>query len=280
MDRYYFDDKDQFAEDVLKLLEKGSLNDVKIKLSDGEIFANKDILMVRSEYFATMLGNNKFIEGETNTVDMSHCSKAVMEMIIKFFFSGEASFKDLSLNQLLELSHMAKMLLLDEKFQEQLEEYIIDDVIIEGDRDVKFLTELLPALKYANQYNLKECREFILQTLFLNMGQTDGDFESSDSFKSLPFNLLRDIFLYDSDFHVDDEVRPTTKQRFDAFMIWTSENEVTEEQKDEIVESFDFDDFTVEELMTSIRDSGFYPGKKIDKRVIDLFKEQSKKIKK
>ena len=48
---------------LLKMLERGSLNDVKIKLSDGEIVANKDILMARREYFATMFSYNKFNKG-------------------------------------------------------------------------------------------------------------------------------------------------------------------------------------------------------------------------
>ena len=71
---------------LLKMLERGSLNEVKIKLSDGEIVANKDILMARREYFATMFSNNKFIEEKTNSVDMSHCSKAVMERIVIYLF--------------------------------------------------------------------------------------------------------------------------------------------------------------------------------------------------
>ena len=49
---------------TFKMSERGSLNDVKITLSDGEIVANKDILMARSEYFSTMFSNDKFIEGD------------------------------------------------------------------------------------------------------------------------------------------------------------------------------------------------------------------------
>ena len=107
MEEPNFDDKDQFAEDILRMLYQGSFNDVRIRLSDGEIVANNYILVVRSEYFATMFSHSKFIEGETGSVDMSHCSKAVMERIIKFFFSGEISFNDLPLGELLELSRMS-----------------------------------------------------------------------------------------------------------------------------------------------------------------------------
>ena len=91
--------RDKLHDDLIRMMEQGSLNDVKIKLSDGEIAANKDILMARSDYFANMFSNNKFIEGETGSVDMSHCSKAIMEKIIKFLFSGTIIFKGLSLIQ-------------------------------------------------------------------------------------------------------------------------------------------------------------------------------------
>ena len=117
---YYSKDatlRDHFVGDILKLLERGSLNDVKIKLSDGEIFANKDILMARSEYFATMFSNKKFKEGETSSVDISFCSKVVMEKIVKFLFSGGFDFDGLSLIELLDLSHISEMMLLtDLKF--------------------------------------------------------------------------------------------------------------------------------------------------------------------
>ena len=72
--------------------------------------------------------------------------------------------------------------------------------------------------------------------------------------------MIRGIFLYKTASRL-----PTTKQRFVAFMVWLSENEVSEKDKNEIVDSLSFDDFTVEELMTAVRNSGLYSGSKIDK---------------
>ena len=109
MEKLVFKDRDMFVEDIVKILERGSLNDAKIKLSDGEIVANKDILMARSEYFATMFSNNKFVEGETSSVDMSYFRKAVMENIINFLISGEMTFAQMALEQLLELTHTTDM---------------------------------------------------------------------------------------------------------------------------------------------------------------------------
>ena len=45
---YSFEDRDSLVEDLLRMLERGSLNDRKVKLSDEEITANKDMLMARS----------------------------------------------------------------------------------------------------------------------------------------------------------------------------------------------------------------------------------------
>ena len=56
---------DKFKLDILKMMTNGTSNDVKIVLEDGEIQANKDVLFARSDYFATMLGNDMFKEGET-----------------------------------------------------------------------------------------------------------------------------------------------------------------------------------------------------------------------
>ena len=41
----------------------------------------------------------------------------------------------------------------------------------------------------------------------------------------------------------------------------------------------DIFDFTFEELMTSVRDSGLYPGSKIDNRVLEIVKKKVLNIK-
>ena len=147
-----FEDMKDLGNDLLKMLEQGSPNDVRIKLIDGGIVANKDILMARSDYFATMFGNNKFIEGETSTVDMSHCCKAIMEKIIEFLFSGRVTLKDLFFGDLLKLSHMSEMMLLS-KLKDKVDEYLID-IIRDGRNDVSFLPILIFGAMTADEYNL------------------------------------------------------------------------------------------------------------------------------
>ena len=271
-----YEDRKRFDEDILKMLERGSSNDVKIKLSDGEINANKDILMARSEYFKTMFSTDKFIEGETNTVDMGHCSKAAMEKIIHFLFTGAVMFDDLSSAQLVELSHLSEMLLL-EKFQEEVDWYLVHCKIQERGANVENLPDLILALKDADQYNLKDIKNWICDELHCELKGILSDVKSSDTFKTLPFNLMREILLFDAS-SVNISFLPTTKQKLDSFMIWLSENEITDGQKEEIVESFKFDDFTVGELMSPIRKSGLYSNNMIDERVLKLFKEQGDKL--
>ena len=56
---------------------------------------------------------------------------------------------------------------------------------------------------------------------------------------------------------------------------------VTKDERNEIADIFDvkFEDFSVEELLTSVRDSGLYPGSKIDNRVLEIVKKKDLKIK-
>jgi len=271
--RHSFQDRETLVEDLLKILELGSINNVTIMLRDGEIDASKEILMARSVYFGTMFSNNKFIEGETNSVDMSHCSKAVMEKITKFLFSGAVTFSDLNFPQLLELSHVSEMILLP-KLKVKLDQYLTFDLIGGRGKDVQFLPELILGLKLAHEYNLSVIGSWIVKELYLNLKDIPNDIASSASFKTLPLKMIRDIFLYNTSALFSYQL-PTTKQRFVAFVVWLSKNEANEEQKNEILESFNFEDFTVEELMTAVRDSGLYSGSKIDKRVLELFKDST-----
>ena len=267
-DPYYNEDatsRDHFVEDILKMLEQGSLNDVKIKLSDGEIFANKDILVARSEYFAAMLSKNKFEEGETSSVDLSHCSKAIMEKIVKFLFSGGLNFdglslfNGLSLTQLLDLSLLSEIMLLTD-FKLAVDDYFIDQLPHSAD-DVQSLSELISVLKLADQ-NHHASVKFITQELHYGLKKIPRDVKCSDAFKALPLNLIKETFINNENYG------------FEAFLVWLSANEITEEEKVDIIENhFDFEEFTVKELLTFVRESGFYSDTDIDKRVLYLYKD-------
>ena len=267
MDKLKFSDRDTLVEDLLKMLERGSNNDVKIKLRDGEIVANKDILVARSEYFATMFSNNKFIEGETGSVYMSKFSKTVMERIIKFLFSGEVIFENMCLADLLELSYTSDMMILSE-LKAKVDDYIEDEIPKMGSNSFSH-QRLILGLKLADQYKLTKIGERMTMKLHLLLGKIRNNISSSDSFKTLPFKLIKDIFLSPGVTNL-----PKALHKLIAFVVWLSKNEASEEQKNEIVQSINFQEFTVEELLTSVRESGLYSVKKIDERVLDLIKNK------
>ena len=135
--------------------------------------------------------------------------------------------------------------------------------------DVKFLPQLISGLKFANKCNLSLLKQWIITYLYCGLTEIPDDVECSDSFKTLPINLIVDLF----------KLGGLNLQNLKGFMVWLSANEATDEQRNDIVATLDFEDFTVEELMTTIRESGLYPAEKIDERVLDLVKKKDMLLK-
>ena len=277
---HVLDGRDKFVEDILQLLKNGSSSDVRIILEDGEILANKDVLSTRCEYFATMFSNNeaKFIEGETNSVNMSHCSKVIMEKIINYLFSGQMKFNDLKLDQLLKLMNMASLMLLDDVFT------IAEDFVLgwlpDSGVNLGFLPELVSGLKLAEQFKLNAIKEEITRELHIRL----KDVPHIPDFKLLPYSLVKDVFLCKkgerktmSAMLMDSS--PSTRQKFDAFMFWLSENDCGEYEKNAIVYSFKFDDFTADELLTEVRMSGLYSISMISSRALEILQKKEEIIK-
>ena len=80
------------VKDLKKMLKNGSTNDVTIVCKDGELKANKDILMARSEYFETMLGNENFVEAKTMRIDMHETMMRHMNVVLEYIFTGKINF--------------------------------------------------------------------------------------------------------------------------------------------------------------------------------------------
>ena len=81
------DDRDQVLSNMKKLFP----DDVKIKVADGEVWANKALLSANSEYFSAMLDEEKFKEGQEGVGDLEKYSKEVVTKLIHYFYSGEMS---------------------------------------------------------------------------------------------------------------------------------------------------------------------------------------------
>ena len=66
---------------------------------------------------------------------------------------------------------------------------------------------------------------------------------------------------------------PSTKDKFDAFVFWLSENECNDKDKKIITENFDLNDFTGEELLTDVRKSGLFSIETIDDKLMEILQE-------
>ena len=277
--------REKFVTDILSMLKKENLNNVKIILEDGEIRANKDVLSARSDYFATMFSNKeyKFIEGETNTVNLSFCKKVIMEKIIHYLFSGDMNFHNLSLPLLVEMMNVSSMMMLDELVV-SIKELVLR-LVPDSGVNFGFLPELVEGLILAEQFKLETIKDAISKELFLSLEDIPNIPEvvqNHEVFFMLPANLVKEVFLTEEyeDFDEDDSQVPTTKQRFDAFVFWYSQNKLkcSDQDRRRITDSFSFTDFTGEELLTDVRQSGLYSVKKIDMRVLDILNGQQKDI--
>ena len=144
----YFSDKEKLAADLLLMLGKGSSNDVKIVLLDGEIVANKDVLSARSEYFSKMFSNQGFIECTNREVSILNCKKIIMENIIQYLFGGNLKLDELDVIELLLLSNQSRMMCLSDiskAVEHYLSEYLVTERFYLPHERVKLLEGILLA---------------------------------------------------------------------------------------------------------------------------------------
>ena len=298
------DKSDQYISDVECMLKTRTGNDIKIILEDSEIYANKDILVSRSEYFKTMFNNEyQFLEGERNSVDMSHCSKAIMEKIIIYLFSGKMKLDDLSFPDGIRILNMARLMMMGDLCDE-IDTDLLRRMPYLTDRDnICQLPELLEGLVLIEQFKLDYFKKDsdIYMTIFLHLKGVVNVPEivlKADVFKSFPEHLMKDILLLDLDKVIlYQTVVPrsalmanqttmrkimlagSTTDRFQAFLFWLSDNiECSEVTKTEIVDSFDLSEFTGEELITIVKKSGFFTQDQIEQGLLKIIKKKDQDI--
>mgnify|MGYP002050172307 CR=1 FL=1 len=277
--------REEFISNMIRMLSGGTSNDIKIVLEDGEIFANKDVLSSQSDYFATMFSNHnvKFIEGETNIVNLNYCSKKIMEKIIKFLFTGEMSLLEMSVSDLVNMVNISRMMLLF-TLKDDVEKHLLK-IIPGSGADWDVFPELVKSLIIAENLNLDTIKTSLVRELYKCICIGDDYVVDSNcqlAIKQIPFKLLKEIMLFgetNESENVDvDEDPQMTFSRFEVFVMWLSDNECTDEDKKEITDSFNFEDFDVYQLITVVMKSNLYSTQKINRRVLDLFSNLNKTI--
>ena len=90
-----------------------SFNDFKIILIEDIVFAISAILSIASDFFATMLSSDKFVEGETKEVPMKkYGMKKAMEWMVLYIYCGDMNVKETGFETMLENMNLSKMMLM------------------------------------------------------------------------------------------------------------------------------------------------------------------------
>ena len=221
----------QLSQDLLKMLEKGSSNDVTIVLEDGEVKANKDILMARCPYFATMFSNQNFLEGQNNIVKMMNVQKEPMERVLKFIFSD--NMKELvagNFQTTIKVLDLLRLLLLDQaytKVEAWLMEIfdawkmLVDRVFGGGRRTAVIVSALVLLQKLKFEDFFQKCLDLFCLHMELILNCERERIE----FRNIPFDVMKKMLM--------NPVGNLSK-KMNAFKVWFDYNKEQIDEPDKI----------------------------------------------
>ena len=250
---------------LLASLERPEFCDLKIEVSDGEIVANKTVLSMTCDYFH-LLFNNNLMDSPTGHARVKlPFPKAVVEKGIVYLYSGQMDCSDLNLGSLLDMLEFLSLLNLTEEF-EQVESFTVKKI-----QKSKF--SYLECLKNINKCSLSLIRMgSIEEKLLIYLGLHLRKLCEREEVGLLSqTNLIRLI-------QQKTKFARLTTARFKTFLTWLSVNSMEADRKAEILEMFDFNHFSVQDLASDVRNSCLYPCDKIIKRMEKLFKEQQERL--
>ena len=276
--------------DLLKLPDN-----IAITCDDGEVRANMELLSVRSDFFASGFNNPGFLESRNKSIRMEGCSKAAMEAIKTYLYTGEMNFKQLELSTLLYIMNVSREIFIEEELFNSIESYIKFAFNPKIKKGIRFMSP--GTLKLVERFRLDNLMDVLLEgfnyisiiILLLPMkfesvaDANDRRREFFHGLKSLPMKIMKKLLLcevrafrawHPSEFQAA-LLKALTKSRFDVFLAWYVANEesCTEEDKTEILHSFNYDHFTGEELVTVVGSSGLLPKEEVEGMVLERFRK-------
>lgn len=200
--------------DLLKVLRQGSQNDVTIICMDGEIFANKDILCLRSEYFRVMFSCN-MKETIDRVVNMKHTTKRAMKIVIEYIFTGRLRTRwdesdEEIIQTFLEILNTSRIMMLDNLYTQL--EAIITAMLPEK---INNLEDLVQGWILVEKYQLDAVREIFLRHVVIHLKQIIE--RRIEIFLDLPGRLIKEIILF-------EKIKTEEEQKWKAFEFWLSHN--------------------------------------------------------
>ena len=186
---FSLDHGDVLVGNLQRLRSNESFNDVQFSLRDGKVYANSVILSMASDYFATMISNENFIEGQTKDIPMKeYGTKKAMESIVEYIYSGKMNLINQGLETLLEILNIAEMMLMKtNRLSSSIERYIKEIVPL-----VNF-DSLVRGFMLVDRYGLENIRKSFVNELYFAAGE---ELFNRETFKQLPLKMVKEIITY------------------------------------------------------------------------------------
>jgi len=252
----------KLVEKITNLMTKDSFNDVRIRMSNGvQVEANKVILAAMSDFFNKKLQENvtkdQFLE-----IDLEISStKEMLELVIKYLYTGKMDFEALSLKDLLDIMNLLKFL--DLEVFSEVEEFT-KKKIEDGECS---LEKILILSSTAEAYDFEDV-VFVIQEY---LEQNISDISKLPEVKYLSNKTLEWLVqdYYDEDCDDSDYDNERFFPRFETLASWLENNEVTEDVKTRLLSYFDLKRFTNNQLTSSVRKSKLFS----ESSILDVLSE-------
>jgi len=264
--------EEKLLEKIFKLMARSSFNDLRIKLKNGvQLDANKVILAAMSPFVDQKLNekitSDQFLEIEIDIM----CSKEILELVIKFFYTGKMNFDSLVLRELLDILYLLRLFEVEE-FTEI--EKFTSRQIEEGEF---ILAELLKLSSVAEAYNL----DAIVSSMISCLKQNISDVSELPEVSYISSKFLEDLINLNDEVNQDDGELHSTK--FEIVTSWLRSNTISDELKIKLHSIFDLRKFTNQQLTSTVRDSKLFSDSSIldalSNLILDLEKNLEEKTK-
>ena len=284
--------KERLLENISKVLDNETFHDITIGLAEGHghIKANKTILCSNSQYFASFFNNNNNLVKHATNVDLEvPTTLESMTLVLKFLYTGEMEYDSLSLKDLLDLLKLLE--LIEEKLLfADVETFLIEKMLDLGGFSIE---KVLLSANVCEDLKFKKISNAILDFICHNL-DSEGTLGNIPEVQYLSNSFL-EMLIEDKRWknqgdtlssicdNVEDEVAKVVEndkeksefalleswhfEIFQVFVQWLSGNpDCDNDFKARILNFFDLDKFTSEQLAADVRKSSLY----IDGDLLDV----------
>lgn len=243
----------ELIENISNLMKRSSFNDLRITSKNGvQVEANKVILAAMSSFFDRKLHekltSDRFLEIE---IEIS-CSKEILELVIKFFYTGKMSFESLALKELLDLLYLLQ--LFESKVFSVVENFTINQI----NEDRFALEDLLMHSRTAEVYNFEEIISLMIKCFRSKIDEVS----KLQEVKNLSSNFLEALVHN----NVEDAKSGLYETKFEIMTSWLESNKISEELKIKFLSNFDLRNFTNQQLISTVRKSKLFS----DSSILDV----------